>query len=136
MSLSGHATATGRRLNVEGTRNVAAIALKRGAKLIHTSSTSVYGFQPGPLDETAPHSGRDSWFHYMHTKAVAEEVIRAAIGSGLHAVFLNPANIIGPFDQLNWARLILLGSRGKIPSIPPGRGSFCHARQKWPEKFL
>jgi dihydroflavonol-4-reductase len=117
------------RTNVEGTRNVAAAALKRGAKLIHTSTTSVYGFQPGPLDEAAPHSGRDSWFHYMHTKAVAEEVVRAAIGLGLRAVFLNPANIIGPFDRHNWARLILLADKGKIPSIPPGRGSFCHATE-------
>jgi nucleoside-diphosphate-sugar epimerase len=105
------------------------VALKRRAKLIHTSTTSVYGFQPASFDETAPHLGRDSWFHYMHTKALAEEEIRNGIGRGLHAVFLNPANIIGAYDRHNWARLMLLGAKGKLPSIPPGRGSFCHAAE-------
>jgi nucleoside-diphosphate-sugar epimerase len=115
------------RTNVDGTRNVVAAALDRRVKLVHTSSTSVYGFQAGPFDETAPHLGRDSWFHYMHTKTLAEEIVREGIGRGLDAVFLNPANIVGPYDRQNWSRLVLLAARGKLPSIPPGRGSFCHA---------
>jgi dihydroflavonol-4-reductase len=117
------------RTNVEGTRNVVAVARQRGAKLIHTSTTSVYGFQAGSFDETAAHLGKGSWFHYMHTKALAEEEVRAGIARGLQAVCLNPANIIGRYDRQNWARLILLASRGKLPSIPPGRGSFCHAAE-------
>jgi dihydroflavonol-4-reductase len=117
------------RTNVDGTRNVVAIALKRGAKLVHTSTTSVYGFQAGPFDETARHLGRDSWFNYMHTKAVAEESVREGITSGLNAVFLNPANIVGPYDRHNWARLILMAAAGKLPRVPPGRGSFCHATE-------
>jgi nucleoside-diphosphate-sugar epimerase len=117
------------RANVDGTRNVAAIARNRGAKLIHTSTTAVYGFPSSAFDETAPHQGRDSWFHYMHTKAVAEEVVREAVGRGLDAVFLNPANIIGPFDRHNWARLILQAAAGRLPLVPPGRGSWCHATE-------
>jgi nucleoside-diphosphate-sugar epimerase len=117
------------RTNVDGTRNVVAAALKRGARLVHTSTTSVYGFPPGPFDETAPHLGRGSWFHYMHTKALAEEEVRRGIDRGLHAVLLNPANIIGPFDRHNWARLILLACEGRLPRLPPGRGSFCHAAE-------
>jgi nucleoside-diphosphate-sugar epimerase len=115
--------------NVDGTRNVVAVTRSRGARLVHTSSTSVYGFQPGPLDETCAHDGRGSWFHYMHTKALAEEEVRAGIAKGLWAVFLNPANIIGRYDRHNWARLILLAAAGRLPSIPPGRGSFCHAAE-------
>jgi nucleoside-diphosphate-sugar epimerase len=117
------------RTNVDGTRNVVAAALRRGAKLVHTSSTAVYGFQPGPFDETAAHLGKSSWFHYMHTKALAEEEIRAGIARGLQAVCLNPANIIGRYDRHNWARLIILAANGRLPSIPPGRGSFCHATE-------
>jgi nucleoside-diphosphate-sugar epimerase len=117
------------RTNVDGTRNVVAVALRRGAKLVHTSSTSVYGFQPGPLDESAPHSGRGSWFNYMHTKALAEEEVRAGIARGLDAVFLNPANIIGAYDRHNWARLMILAAANKLPTIPPGRGSWCHAAE-------
>jgi nucleoside-diphosphate-sugar epimerase len=117
------------RTNIDGTRNVVAAALKRRAKLVHTSTTSVYGFPPSAFDETAPHLGRNSWFHYMHTKAVAEEAVREGIAGGLDAVILNPANIIGPYDRHNWARLILLAAAGKLPRIPPGRGSFCHATE-------
>ncbi len=117
------------RTNVDGTRNVVAVAMRRGAKLVHTSTTSVYGFQDGSFDESAPHAGRGSWFNYMHSKALAEEEVRAGIARGLDAVFLNPANIIGRYDRHNWARLITLAAAGKLPTIPPGRGSFCHATE-------
>lgn len=118
------------RANVEGTRNVVAAALRRHARrLVHTSTTSVYGFATPPFDERAPHRGRDSWLHYMHTKALAEEEVRHGIAQGLDAVILNPANIIGPYDRHNWARLIRLAAAGKLPRVPPGRGSFCHVAE-------
>jgi len=116
--------------NVEGTRNLVEAALKRGVrKLVYTSTTSVYGFQPRVFDETAPHLGKNSWFHYMHTKALAEEEVRAGIARGLDAVLLNPANIIGPYDFHNWSRLIRLAAAGKLSRVPPGRASFCHVAE-------
>ncbi len=49
------------RTNVEGTRNMVAAALaKRSKKFVHTSTTSVYGMQTEPFDETAPKLGKDS----------------------------------------------------------------------------
>lgn len=118
------------RTNVDGTRHVVAATLKHGArKLVYTSTTSVYGFPPGPFDETAPHLGRGSWFHYMHTKTLAEDEVRAGIGRGLDAVLLNPANVVGRFDRHNWARLVRLAAEGRLPLIPPGRASFCHAAE-------
>jgi nucleoside-diphosphate-sugar epimerase len=105
-----------------------ATARKKGARrLIYTSSTSVYGFPRSPYDETAPHRGRGSWINYMHTKTVAEEEVRQGIAQGLEAVLLNPANIVGPYDQHNWARLIRLAVERRLPRVPPGRASFCHA---------
>ncbi len=116
--------------NVVGTRNVVAAALRRGVKrLVHTSSTGVYGFAKQPFDETAPHLGKHSWFHYQHTKALAEDEVRLGIARGLDAVLLNPANIIGPYDLHNWSRLIRLTAAGRLPRVPPGRASFCHARE-------
>lgn len=118
------------RTNVEGTRHVVAAALKRGAKkLVHTSTTSVYGFPSEVFDETAPHLGKHSWFNYMHTKTLAEEEVRLGIARGLDAVLLNPANIVGPYDANNWARLIQLAAAGKLPRVPPGRASFCHVAE-------
>ena len=115
------------RTNVLGTRNVVAAALSRGARrFVHTSTSSVYGLIPGSFDETAPQRGRDSWFNYVATKTLAEDEVRGGIARGLDAVILNPTHIIGRYDRNNWARLILLAAGGKLPLIPPGRGSFCH----------
>jgi nucleoside-diphosphate-sugar epimerase len=118
------------RTNVDGTRNVVAAALRRGVKkLIHTSTTSVYGFPTEPFDETAPHLGKHSWFNYMRTKTLAEDEVRHGIAHGLDAVLLNPANVIGPFDFNNWSRLIRPAAAGKLSRVPPGRASFCHGAE-------
>jgi dihydroflavonol-4-reductase len=118
------------RCNVEGTRNVVAAALARGAsKFVHTSSISVYGFQAGPFDETAPRLGASSWNNYARSKTLAEDEVQKGIDRGLDAVILNPANIIGAYDSRNWSRLFRLVAAGRLPGLPPGRGSFCHASE-------
>src|SRR6516164_5269397 len=123
---SGH-KARQTRTNVDGTRNLVAVALGRGVKkFIHTSSTSIYGLPRQPVDETAPHLGRGSWFNYQHTKVLAEDAVREGIAQGLDAVFLNPTNIVGPYDLHNWSRLIRLAAEGRLWRVPPGSGSFCH----------
>ena len=115
---------------MEGTRNVVAAALARGAKrFIHTSSTSVYGFQAAPFDETAPRLGANSLNNYARSKALAEDEVQKGIDHGLDAVILNPANIMGAYDSRNWARLFHLVAAGWLPGLPSGRGSFCHAAE-------
>jgi nucleoside-diphosphate-sugar epimerase len=126
---SGH-RARQTRTNVDGTRNVVDVALRRGVKkFVHTSSTSIYGLPRKPVDETAPHLGRGSWFNYQHTKVLAEDAVRAGITRGLDAVFLNPANIVGPYDLHNWSRLIRMATQGRLRLVPPGGGSFCHVAE-------
>ena len=116
--------------NVDGTRHLVAAALRHGVrKLIHTSTTGVYGFPSETFDESAPHLGKQSWFNYFRTKALAEEEVRLGIARGLDAVLLNPANIVGPYDGNNWSRLIRLAAEGKLPRVPPGRASFCHVAE-------
>ena len=51
---SGH-KARQTRTNVDGTRNVLAVARAKGVRrFLHTSSIAVYGIQPGEFDESAP----------------------------------------------------------------------------------
>jgi dihydroflavonol-4-reductase len=112
------------RTNVEGTRNMVAAALaKRAKKFVHTSTVSVYGMQSEPFDETAPKLGRDS-FYYQRSKTAAEDEVGKGIEQGLDAVFLNPANVIGPYDWSTWSRFIRLAANRQLFRIPPGRACY------------
>lgn len=118
------------RVNIDGTRNVAEAALRAGARrLVLTSSISAYGLHDGRIDETAEQRGGRSWINYQRSKFLGEAEVRHGIARGLDAVILNPASIFGPFDTGSWARLIQLVYTGKLPGVPPGALSFCHARE-------
>lgn len=116
------------KINIDGTRNVVTAAHRKGArKLIHTSTWNVYGQPDGPIDEQSPKLGERSSINYDRTKFYAELVVLAGIERGLPAVILNPSHILGRYDRNNWSRMITLAARGKLPGIPPGAGTFCHA---------
>lgn len=118
------------RVNVAGTRNVVGAALeKRARRFVHTSSISAYGLQRGRIDESAPQLGRVSPVNYQRSKYLAEEAVRAGLARGLQAVILNPAAILGRYDTRNYARLVTLIAQGRLPGVPPGSLSFCHARE-------
>ena len=118
------------RVNIEGTRNVANAALAAGAKrFVHTSTISVYGLQSGRIDEGARKQGRDSWINYQRSKFVAEEEVRRAMERGLDAVIVNPASILGRYDRTGWARIIRLVHERRLPGVPSGKASFCHAAE-------
>nr|WP_245254596.1 hypothetical protein [Paraburkholderia sp. LEh10] len=44
-------------------------------------------------------------------------------------IIFNPSHILGPGDRHNWARLIMLVDREKLPGSPPGSGSFADVRE-------
>lgn len=116
--------------NVDGTRNVVAAALaRRAGRLVHTSSIAAYGQQRGRIDESAEQQGGRSWLNYQRSKFLAEQEVRAGIARGLDAVILNPTNIVGPYDSRGWARVIKLVHAGRLPGVPSGEASFCHARE-------
>ncbi|ANM30436.1 hypothetical protein ABI59_13920 [Acidobacteria bacterium Mor1] len=113
--------------NVLGTRNVVEAALSRKAgKLVHTSSIAAFGIHDSPIDEDTAENASTSWIHYLRTKRSAETVVRWGIEQGLDATILNPANIVGPHDRSGWGGVIRRAVTGKLPAMPPGRGSFCH----------
>lgn len=120
------------RTNIDGTRNVIAAVREAGvARLVHTSSIAVFGkVEDRPLVETLPRAGIDSWINYERSKAAAENLVRDAVARGeIDAVICNPAHVFGPGDRRNWARLILLLDRGRLPGTPPGAGAFADVRE-------
>ncbi|MGD9254091.1 MAG: SDR family oxidoreductase [Holophagae bacterium] len=118
------------RINIGGTRNVADAALERGARrLIQTSSYTVYGYPDQPIDESSPHLGKQEFTNYSRSKAAAEDEVRRRIDRGLDAVILNPGNIVGPYDDHNWSRILQMVAENRLPGVPPGSGAFCHSRE-------
>ena len=129
-SLWSHRNEIQTRDNVEGTRNMAVIALIRQARrFIHTSSIAFYGHHQDRINEQTPSNAIHSPINYYRTKYLAELEVRRGIDQGLDAVIINPANIIGPYDYHNWAQLFIMIERQKLPGVPPATHTFCHVRE-------
>jgi dihydroflavonol-4-reductase len=117
------------RINVDGTRHIVEAALAAGARrLVHTSTWNTYGLEQGEISEDRPQLGGSSWINYNRSKFLAEEEVRKGVARGLDAVIVNPAHIIGRYDRQSWARLVIVAKEGRLPGVPPGAGTFCHAR--------
>ena len=94
---------TMRRVNVEGTRNVAEAALECGIKrMIHVSS--VHAFRRAPhgvvMDENTPLALDCPAGSYDRTKAEGTRAVLDAVARGLNAVIICPSGIIGRHDYL------------------------------------
>jgi len=111
------------RTNVIGTQNVIAACRRHGVRrLIYTSSPSVVfdGRDMEGVDESAPYPARFE-AHYPRTKALAEQLVRAANGPQLATVSLRPHLIWGPGDNHLLPRLVArarAGQLGRIGSRP------------------
>lgn len=132
-SLWSRRAAVQMRTNVGGTANVVAAALAAGARrFVYTSSWNAYGWVSGSrvlLREDSPRQGLESWINYDRSKALAELEVRRGIRRGLAAVIVNPSHVLGRYDVHGWARLVRLAARGRLPGVPSGSGTFCHAEQ-------
>lgn len=112
--------------NVDGTRFVVETCLAKKVKhLAHTSSVSAWGEQHTiPFDETAPSHAPDSFVNYERTKYAGELEVLKGVEKGLRATILCPGHIVGKYDANNWARLIRLVAKDKLPGVPPGAGTW------------
>ena len=116
--------------NIEGTRNLVNAALERDAKrFVHTSTWNVFGLEHDEISEATIKTGGESWVNYTLSKDMAEREVQTGVNKGLQAVILNPAHIVGKYDTTNWARMITMVHKKKLPGIPPGAGSFCHGAE-------
>ena len=118
-----------REINVHGTRHVAEVARRRGARMIHVSScdTLAPGQKDCPADEETP--GHKVACAYVVSKREAEQVVQEQIAEGLHATIVNPGFILGPWDWTpSSGRMIVDTTRRFTPLAPRGGASVCDAR--------
>ena len=111
------------RANVGGTRNVIDACRNNGIEaLVFTSTPSVIADGTGhfDVDESAPYS-RKFESPYPESKALAEQLVRAANGKGLRTVCVRPHMIWGSGSS-HWVRgLRRLAGKGLLYQIGDGR---------------
>jgi len=114
--------------NVQGTENLLRATEAAGVPaFVHTSSVSAWShLVHGVIDESVRQHGGESWINYERSKFLAEQAVRHA---RVPWIVFNPSHILGPGDRHNWARLIMLVDREKLPGIPPGIGAFADVRE-------
>jgi nucleoside-diphosphate-sugar epimerase len=107
-------------VNAGGTRNVVEAALRASARLVHVSSTDVYGFpDKGGLDETSPRQRR-GW-GYVDAKIAGEEAVDQAIAMRqLDAVIVRPASVYGPRCPYFVEGCVELMNAGELSFIDDG----------------
>ncbi|MFV8755660.1 NAD-dependent epimerase/dehydratase family protein [Nannocystaceae bacterium ST9] len=134
ISLDGDPDGRVRRVNVEGTANVARACREVGvARLVHVSSVHAFDQRPldRPLDETRSQVA-DSRQHsaYDRSKAASERVVREAIGEGLDAVIVNPTGILGHVDHgpSRLGQLLLDLAARRMPALLDGGFDFVDVR--------
>ena len=83
------------RTNVEGTLNVIEAARRTGTRVVHTSTSEVYGTALRvPIDEDHPLQGQSP---YSASKIAADKLVESYVLSfGLDAVTARPFNTFGP----------------------------------------
>jgi dihydroflavonol-4-reductase len=89
------------RSNVEGTRELLAIARSAGIRrVVYTSSVATMGFKEDGtiVDEDTPVAVADMIGHYKRSKWMAEQVAIEAARAGQRVVLLNPTTPVGSMD--------------------------------------
>jgi len=115
---------TYQQINVDGTRNALAAAMKTGCqtRVLHVSSAGVLGLTPrGPGIEDLPYAPTNP---YERSKAAAERVALEFAAQGLPVVICRPAFVYGPGDR-HVLGLFRAVRRGRFFLIEGGR-HLCH----------
>ena len=117
----------GTKVNVGGTRNVLAAALRNDVpRVVYTSTLAVNSDTRGEVyDETYRHTG-GFVSHYDRTKAEAHQIADGFAGDGLPVVTVQPGLVYGPGDTAQTGALIEQVVRGGRPQVPAG-GEVCWA---------
>lgn len=109
-------------VNVEGTRNLCAVAATKGInRIVFASSVAVYGFAPKGTDE----AGEIAPFNdYGRTKAEGEDVLRewqAADPARRSLTIIRPTVVFGPGNRGNVFNLFNQIAKGRFVMIGDGR---------------
>jgi dihydroflavonol-4-reductase len=120
---------THRRINVGGTRNMAAAARQAGVRMVHVSGINALGLGrlAEPADEESALPGIVE-IPYVVTKREAEQAVLDEVARGLDAVIVNPGCMFGPWDWKPSSGRMLIEVTRFAPWYPLGAVTFCDVR--------
>lgn len=124
-------------VTVRGTHIVMQAAMGAGVDcVVHTSSVAALGVpeegpckpsEPQLIDETHTWNFKPAWWPYGYAKYLAEMEVQRAVANGLHAIIVNPANVVGPGDLYRTKSSILAQTAHKrIPFSISGGLNIVH----------
>jgi len=120
--------------NVTGTQHVIDACAATGARLLHVSSTAVYGarrYEMAPVDESTPLPALPAYDAYGRSKQEAERLVFAAHEQGrVRCSIVRPPPMYGERDRHFVPRVGAVLSRGVFPLIGGGTTTLplVHAR--------
>lgn len=111
-----------RKINVNGSRNVAVAARQAGARMIHVSTVDTLGVgKPDALADEEQQFGEKIPSSYSISKTEAERAVEQEIEAGLDAAIVHPGFIVGPWDwKPSSGRMLLAVARQFTPVAPSG----------------
>jgi nucleoside-diphosphate-sugar epimerase len=124
--------AESRRVNLTGSRTVfeAALAARRPARLVFTSSVAAYGYHPDnplPLTEDTPTRGSPEHSYSAHKAACEAMLAELTVGARLGVYVLRPCVVVGPDATLlasslpqRWMADRLPAALGRLLAAMPG----------------
>lgn len=117
----------GRRINVQGTRNVLELMKELGVpKGVYTSTVAVNSDTRGQLVDETYHFTGEHISEYDRTKAAAHEIALQTIAEGLPLVIVSPGLVYGPGDTSSVRASLLDYLQGRLPLLPR-QTAFCWA---------
>jgi nucleoside-diphosphate-sugar epimerase len=118
--VGGRNRSDGRRVNVDGTRNVLELMRELGvAKGVYTSTLAVFGDTRGKVVDETYRPNRPYITEYDRTKAAAHfEVAEPMMNGGLPLVIVQPGVIYGPGDTSQLGDAVRRYLRRKLPAVP------------------
>ena len=126
------------KVNVEGTKNLLALAFEnKVSKFVYVSSVHAIPERPyRVLEETDEFSEDTVHGAYAKTKAMATRAVLEYVRKGLDAVIVHPSGILGPYDS-SGNHLVQLVSdyvAGKLPACVKGGYDFVDVRDVAPRQ--